>query len=88
MLGQGSEGLLETVEYQPVDEDLDDDGHPEECWRVLEPDHIDGNLGDQNEDEHEENQDVAHGKLWPQTLPGSCVVLQQSQNHGEEGDAH
>ena len=88
VLRQATEGFLDTVEYQPVDQDLDNDGHPKECWRVLEPDHIDCNFGDENEDEHEENQDVAHCKLRSQTLPGSCVVLQQGQNHGEEGNAH
>ena len=88
VLGQAAEGFLNTVEYQPVDEDLDDGGHPEESRCVLEADHIDGNLGDEDEDEHEEDQEVAHCKLWPQTLPGPCVVFQQGQNHREEGDAH
>ena len=36
-----------------------------ECGSVLEADHIDGNLGDEDEDEHEEDQDVggAHSEL-------------------------
>ena len=55
MICQGAEGFLNTVEYQPVDEDLDNDGHPKESRGVLKADDIDGNFGDENEDEHEED---------------------------------
>ena len=65
VLGQAAEGFLNTVEYQPVDQDLDQGGHAEESRCVLEADHVDGNLGDEDEDEHEEDQDIAHCKLRP-----------------------